>query len=73
MVVLTYGEDKPKEMFIFPVTGGTPKKFEFSGGPIEADRYVSDWSPNGEYMALDIRQNSYEFFVMKNVISKKQH
>jgi Tol biopolymer transport system component len=70
LVVFNKVEDKPSEMFIVPSQGGTPKKFELTGGPIKAVRIITDWSPDGKHIAFEIRQSTYETFVMKNIIPK---
>lgn len=72
LVVLNKVEDKPSEMFIVPLQGGTPKKVELTGGPIRARRYITDWSPDGKHIAFEIRRGISEIFVMKNIIPKKQ-
>lgn len=71
LVVLNEVGDKPQEMFIVPSQGGTPIKVELAGGPIKANRYITDWSPDGKHIAFDVRRSKAETFVMKNVIPKK--
>ena len=70
LVVLNKAKDKPSEMFIVPMQGGTPKKFELTGGPIRAKRYITDWSPDGKHIAFEIRRGISEIFVMKNIFPK---
>jgi Tol biopolymer transport system component len=70
LVVFNKVKDKPSEMFIVPSQGGTPKKFELTGDPIKAVRIITDWSPDGKHIAFEIRQSTYETFVMKNIIPK---
>jgi dipeptidyl aminopeptidase/acylaminoacyl peptidase len=71
LVVFNNVEDKPSEMFIVPSQGGTPNKVELTGGPIKARRSITDWSPDGKHIALEIRRSIFEIFMMKNIIPKK--
>ncbi|NOR13379.1 MAG: tetratricopeptide repeat protein [Candidatus Aminicenantes bacterium] len=72
LAVLNHVEGKPSEMFIVPSQGGTPNKVKLSGGPVKGRRIITDWSPDGKHIAFEIRRTSYEIFMMKNIIPKKQ-
>lgn len=73
LAILNFVDEKQPEMFIVPLDGGPKKKVELKGDPINANSYITDWSPDGQYVAFETRRMSPdEIFVMENIIPKAQ-
>ncbi len=72
LAILNRKEDKPSEIFISSLQGGTVNKFELTGFPFKGRFSITDWSPDGKHIAFETRENKSEIFMMKNIIPKKQ-
>jgi Tol biopolymer transport system component len=72
LLILNEAEDKTKEIYIVPLEGGTPKKIELTGFPVNDDYWINDWSPDGKQIAFQTKRSALEIFVMENFIPKEQ-
>ena len=72
LAVLHKAGEKPSELWIVPLEGGTPNKVELMEAPIKGRLYITDWSPDGNHIAFETRRSTYETFMMKNIIPKEQ-
>jgi hypothetical protein len=68
LVIFNETKDKTQEMFIIPLEGRNPNKVELTGVPINNGCYITDWSPDGKYIAFEIKRSTYEVYMMKNII-----
>jgi len=72
LAVLHKVGEKPSELWIVPLEGGTPNKVELMEAPIKGRLYITDWSPDGKHIAFETRHNTFETFMMKNIIPEDQ-